>query len=60
MNLLYIRFHGKGSMYGSNYSDEELNIWAEKIKDSKAKLVWVLSLQKLSNTYELDWKKRVA
>jgi len=38
---VYIRFHGRGSWYSSNYSDKELKEWAAKIKKSKAKNVWV-------------------
>lgn len=37
---VYIRFHGKGSWYASNYSNSELERWAKKIKKSKAKNVW--------------------
>jgi uncharacterized protein YecE (DUF72 family) len=37
---VYIRFHGKGRWYASNYSDDELKEWAEKIKKSKAENVW--------------------
>lgn len=31
-NFVYLRFHGGTILYGSNYSDEELVYWAEKIK----------------------------
>lgn len=31
-DFIYIRFHGGTILYGSNYSDEELVCWAEKIK----------------------------
>lgn len=31
-NFIYLRFHGLGSLYSSNYSDEELSTWATKIK----------------------------
>lgn len=27
----YVRFHGSSAMYGSSYSDEELNDWARKL-----------------------------
>jgi len=37
---IYIRFHGKKSLYGSNYSRKELQTWTRKIKKSKAKNVW--------------------
>lgn len=29
----YIRFHGPAKLYASSYSDEELQVWAEKIKN---------------------------
>ncbi|MEM1577554.1 MAG: DUF72 domain-containing protein [Candidatus Pacearchaeota archaeon] len=38
---IYIRFHGKQGWYRSNYSDNELKDWAKKIKNSKAKKVFV-------------------
>lgn len=38
---IYIRFHGKKSWYRYNYSDEELQIWAERILKSKVKNVWI-------------------
>lgn len=38
---IYIRFHGRGWWYASNYSEEELKVWAEKIKKSKAKDTWI-------------------
>ncbi|MEA1965605.1 MAG: DUF72 domain-containing protein [Candidatus Aerophobetes bacterium] len=31
-NISYIRFHGKETLYGSSYSEEELKKWAEKIR----------------------------
>jgi len=37
---VYIRFHGKGGWYSSDYSDDELKDWKDKIKKSKAKQVW--------------------
>lgn len=30
-DLVYIRFHGPGRLYGTNYSDKQLEAWAEKI-----------------------------
>jgi uncharacterized protein YecE (DUF72 family) len=30
-NFIYLRFHGIGSLYSSDYSDKELKEWAEKI-----------------------------
>jgi uncharacterized protein YecE (DUF72 family) len=32
-DYVYLRFHGGEILYGSNYSDEELEGWAEKAKD---------------------------
>jgi len=32
-NISYIRFHGREILYGSSYSDEELERWAEQIRD---------------------------
>jgi uncharacterized protein YecE (DUF72 family) len=31
-SLVYIRFHGPGSLYASSYSDQQLKMWADKIK----------------------------
>jgi uncharacterized protein YecE (DUF72 family) len=31
-DFVYIRFHGEKRLYTSNYSDEELKVWAEKFK----------------------------
>lgn len=31
-DFAYIRFHGPQSLYSSSYSDEELKIWAERIR----------------------------
>lgn len=31
-NFTYLRFHGRGSLYSSDYSDQELEEWAKKIK----------------------------
>lgn len=38
---VYVRFHGKESWYGSNYSKEELKEYAGKIKRLKARNNWV-------------------
>lgn len=38
---VYIRFHGTQKWYRHDYSREELNVWAKRIRDSKAKHVWV-------------------
>jgi len=42
-NLVYLRLHGGEVLYASNYSDRELNGWAEKIRDwrRKGKIVFV-------------------
>jgi len=42
-DLVYLRLHGGEVLYGSNYSDRELNGWAEKIQDwrKKGKIVFV-------------------
>jgi uncharacterized protein YecE (DUF72 family) len=37
---VYIRFHGKTRGYRHNYSDEELAVWANKIKECGAQRVW--------------------
>ncbi len=37
---IYIRLHGKGKWYASNYSRKELDERAEKIKKAKARNVW--------------------
>ena len=37
---IYIRFHGKEDLYGSNYSNKELKSWAKKIKNSRARNTW--------------------
>jgi len=31
-NMVYLRFHGGEELYGSNYSDRELNTWAQEAK----------------------------
>lgn len=38
---IYIRFHGAKQWYRHDYSKEELAVWAERIRNSKAKTVWV-------------------
>ncbi|MGE5041464.1 MAG: DUF72 domain-containing protein, partial [Candidatus Levyibacteriota bacterium] len=35
VNFSYLRFHGPKGLYSSSYSLEELNSWAEKIKEFK-------------------------
>ncbi len=36
-STVYVRFHGKNGWYAGFYPDEELKVWAEKIKEQKAK-----------------------
>jgi uncharacterized protein YecE (DUF72 family) len=36
--LAYVRFHGPTFLYASSYSDQELRLWAKKIKDYAKKL----------------------
>ena len=31
-NFIYIRFHGEGGSYASKYTDDDLKVWAKKIK----------------------------
>ena len=42
-NFIYLRLHGGEVLYGSNYSDKELNEWGEKIQGwrRKGKIVFV-------------------
>lgn len=37
---IYIRFHGVKQWYRHDYSDAELLVWAERIRQSGAKTVW--------------------
>lgn len=37
---VYIRFHGTKQWYRHNYSTEELSVWADRIRESKAERVW--------------------
>ena len=37
---VYIRFHGTKRWYLHNYSKEELEVWARRIRESKATRVW--------------------
>jgi uncharacterized protein YecE (DUF72 family) len=37
-DFTYLRLHGGEVLYGSNYSEKELNQWAEKIKDWRKKV----------------------
>ncbi|WP_114431821.1 DUF72 domain-containing protein [Phyllobacterium bourgognense] len=38
---IYVRFHGTKNWYRHDYSDDELVIWAERIRKCRAKNVWV-------------------
>jgi len=40
-DTVYIRFHGKEGWYRYNYSEGELKLWAEKIRKSSAREVFV-------------------
>jgi uncharacterized protein YecE (DUF72 family) len=37
---IYIRFHGKTGWYRHDYSDDELRLWAKRIRASGARRVW--------------------
>lgn len=45
---VYVRFHGTTRWYRYDYSDEELGVWAERIRNSAAKRVWIY----FNNNYE--------
>jgi uncharacterized protein YecE (DUF72 family) len=36
-DIIYIRFHGKNGWYDDNYSEDQLNQWAEKVRRVPAK-----------------------
>lgn len=38
---VYVRFHGIKQWYRHDYSDAELWVWAERIRQSRAKTTWV-------------------
>lgn len=38
---IYIRFHGKKAWYRHDYTQDELKEWAGRIKNAKAKTVWI-------------------
>ncbi len=44
-SAIYLRFHGRERLYASNYSEEDLKIWGEKIKGwcQKNKIEYVLA-----------------
>ncbi|MGB8190293.1 MAG: DUF72 domain-containing protein [Chitinophagaceae bacterium] len=37
---VYIRFHGTKQWYRHNYTKEELEVWVQRVRASKAKRVW--------------------
>lgn len=37
---VYLRFHGTKRWYRHDYSDEELTVWAQRVRDSGAGRVW--------------------
>ncbi|MDQ7037608.1 MAG: DUF72 domain-containing protein, partial [Aquificota bacterium] len=39
-NSVYVRFHGREGKYRYRYSREELEVWAEKIKSSRAEVIY--------------------
>lgn len=45
---IYLRLHGPDRWYRHDYSDDELTIWADKIRTSGAKKAWVY----FNNDYE--------
>ncbi len=38
---IYLRLHGRSRWYRHDYSDEELAVWAEKIRASRAREAWI-------------------
>jgi uncharacterized protein YecE (DUF72 family) len=40
-DTLYLRFHGSSRWYRHDYSPEELLVWADKIRESEAREVWI-------------------
>ena len=38
---IYLRFHGTQRWYKHDYTSEELQVWAERIRNSGAKRVWI-------------------
>jgi uncharacterized protein YecE (DUF72 family) len=39
-DAIYLRFHGAKQWYRHDYSDAELEVWAEKVRASRAEEVW--------------------
>ncbi|XHH09919.1 MAG: DUF72 domain-containing protein [Candidatus Bathyarchaeia archaeon] len=38
--VVYVRFHGRNGWYGGDYPDVELEVWAQKIRESNAEKVY--------------------
>ena len=38
---IYVRFHGVTRWYRHDYSQDELEVWADRIRQAKARRVWV-------------------
>jgi uncharacterized protein YecE (DUF72 family) len=38
---IYVRFHGTTRWYRHDYSEEELSVWADRIRKSRAKIAWL-------------------
>lgn len=49
-NFLYLRFHGKKTLYGSLYSEKELQEWSRKIK------MWLKNMGKCMIFFNNDFK----
>lgn len=45
---VYIRFHGGKKWYRHRYTNEELAVWAERIRDCKARRIWAY----FNNSYD--------
>ncbi|MBA3762825.1 MAG: DUF72 domain-containing protein, partial [Chthoniobacterales bacterium] len=39
--MIYARLHGRSRWYRDDYTDEELEAWAGKIRDSGAREAWI-------------------
>ena len=40
-DVIYARLHGRSRWYRHDYTDEELDVWAAKIRDSGAREAWI-------------------
>jgi len=58
-DFCYIRFHGPSNLYSSSYSDEELKIWAEKIKKYSKKYDIYCYFNNDVNGYAIENAKRL-